>query len=159
MIVAHLPAGYLLGRALGVRSGAVMAAALAGAMLPDLDMIWFHAVDGGRVHHHHYWPHLPAVWAGLAAITLPAALLLRPGAVRPAAVFFASILLHLLLDSIAGGIAWAWPADDRLMALVEVPATRSHWILSFMVHWTFALELAIVFAAAALLLTARKHPR
>jgi len=27
-------------------------------------------VDGGRVHHHLYWPHLPLVWAGIGLLFL-----------------------------------------------------------------------------------------
>ena len=58
-------------------------------------------------------------------------------------VFFAAIFTHLVLDSIGGGIMWLAPLDGRLLSLTVVPATQDHWILSFLVHWTFLLELAI----------------
>jgi hypothetical protein len=68
MLIAHLPSGYVLGRLMPRQGAAVMGAALIGAMLPDLDMIWFHFVDAGKWHHHVYWPHLPWVWAVAALV-------------------------------------------------------------------------------------------
>jgi hypothetical protein len=55
-----------------------------------------------------------------------------------------------VLDSLAGSIMWLWPLDDTLYALVEVPPTRSHWVLSFLTHWTMLAELS-VWGAALLL--------
>lgn len=156
MILAHLPAGYLVGRAFGARAGPVMAAALAGAVLPDLDLIWFYLIDDRAFHHHRYWVHIPGFWAAVAAVVLPLCRIAAPQLWWPALAFFASILVHLVLDSVGGGILWLWPFDDRLIALVEVPATQSHWVLSFLAHWTVALEAAIILAAAALWLRARK---
>ncbi|MBO9453361.1 hypothetical protein J7426_24085 [Tropicibacter sp. R16_0] len=71
---------------------------------------------------------------------VPAALI---GAVLPDLVFFTAILLHLCLDTISGGILWAAPFNDHLYSLVTVPPTQSHWIASFILHWTFVLELMI----------------
>jgi len=73
------------------------------------------------------------------------------GYLRAGLVFFAAILMHLILDTIGGGIAWAAPFDMRLIEWVTVPATQSHWILSFLLHWTFALEMVIWAIAGALL--------
>jgi inner membrane protein len=148
MLTAHLPSGYLLARGVARPVPWLMPAALVGAVLPDLDMIWFHFVDMGSVHHHMYWPHIPLVWAGIAAVTLP---VLRAFALASTGVvFFAAILLHLILDTIAGGVLWAYPVSDTLFFLVTVPATQSHWILSFMVHWTFRLEIAVWLLAGIL---------
>jgi inner membrane protein len=158
VILAHLPAGYLVGRAFGVRSGPVMAAALAGSVLPDLDLIWFYLIDDRAFHHHRYWVHIPAFWAMVAGVALPLVRLLAPGMLRPALALIAVILVHIVLDSIGGGILWFWPFDGTMSVLVEAPATQSHWVLSFLVHWTFALEAAIMLTAAALFLAARKAP-
>lgn len=140
MLTAHLPSGYVLARGV-VPMQWVMPAALLGAVMPDLDMIWFHFVDMRSVHHHYYWPHIPLVWAGIALVTLPALWFCK--LLLPGVVFFAAILLHLLLDTIAGGILWGYPVSPDLLTLVTVPATQSHWVLSFMMHWTFLLEIAI----------------
>jgi inner membrane protein len=153
MLVAHLPSGYVLARVAGV-SGRPFAAALTGSVLPDIDMVWFHLVDHGAVHHHRYWTHVPGFWAIVALVTLP---LLRGTARLTAALLLAAVGLHLVLDSVGGGIMWLWPFSDHLFSLIEVPATQSHWVLSFIFHWSFAAELAVIAVALWLYLT-RKVP-
>jgi hypothetical protein len=155
MITAHLPAGYLLARALPPRPGLV-ATVLAASVLPDLDLAWFYLVDDRAFHHHRYWVHVPGFWALVAVVVLPPLRLFAPRLFPYAVAALAAILLHLVLDSVAGSIMWLWPFSDRLHALVEVPATRSHWVLSFLTHWTVLLELAIWAAAAAVLLGGRR---
>ncbi len=118
-----------------------MPVALTGAVFPDLDMLFFHFVDGGRIHHHRYWVHVPAFWAAVGVLALP--VLAWRGWLQQGLVFLAAIFLHLVLDTIGGGILWGAPFDDRLYSLVTVPATQSHWVLSFVLHWTFAAELLI----------------
>ena len=155
MLTAHLPSGYVLARLVGRPAPLVLAAALSGSMVPDLDMLWFHFVDNGAIHHHRYWPHIPLIWFGIALVSL--ALLLRTHYLTAGLAFFAAIFLHLALDTITGGILWLYPVNDRLFTLVVVPATQSHWVLSFILHWTFLLELA-VWAMAAWLWVRRPRP-
>jgi inner membrane protein len=141
MLTAHLPSGYILARMSRHRARYLMPAALIGAVLPDLDMLWFHLVDQGAVHHHRYWPHIPLIWLGIAVVSLP--ILRYFGLLAPGLVFFAAILLHMVLDTIAGGILWGYPINDTLFSLTVVPATYSHWITSFILHWTFLPEIAV----------------
>lgn len=156
MLTAHLPAGYVLGRLWPLKRRAVLGAALVGSVLPDFDMLWFHLVDDRAFHHHLYLVHKPLFWVCVGAVTLIALRLTRPRLLPVAAVVFTSILLHLVLDSIGGGIAWLWPVSDRLFSLVSIPATRSHWVWSFVFHWTFLAELAIWAGAIALFVFARR---
>ena len=154
MLTAHLPSGYLLGRLLPKGIPYLMPAALIGAVLPDIDMIWFHLIDDRAFHHHRYWVHIPAFWAAVAIVTLPIAW--RLGYLRTAFVFFAAILMHLILDTIGGGIMWGAPFSDHLHDLVTVPARYGHWVTNFILHWTFLAELAIWIAALTLWLTRPK---
>ena len=142
MLTAHLPSGYVLARLAPQRCW-LLPAALLGAVLPDFDMLWFHFVDRGSIHHHRYWVHIPAFWAAAAALTLPVMAVLARNLLPAAGIFFAALFLHLVLDTIGGGILWAAPFSTHLYSLVEVPATQSHWVLSFLLHWTFLLELGI----------------
>lgn len=154
MLTAHLPSGYLLARAAPLDIPRLMPVALVGAVFPDLDMIWFHLVDDGAIHHHRYWVHIPAFWLAVATVVLPLAW--WAGCLRTAAVFFAAIFLHLVLDTIGGGVMWGAPMSDHLFEMVTVPAAYGHWVISFMLHWTFLLELA-VWATAAWLWVRRKQ--
>lgn len=141
MLTAHLPSGYVLAHGFGKRAPWVLPIALTGAVLPDADMLFFYFVDDRAFHHHRYWVHVPAFWAAVAVVSLP--VLAWLGQIRLGLVFFAALFLHLLLDTIGGGIMWAAPFDTALYSLVIVPPTQAHWIASFLLHWTFLLELAI----------------
>lgn len=154
MLTAHLPSGYVLGRLLPRSIPHLMPAALVGAVFPDIDMIWFHLVDDRAFHHHHYWVHIPAFWAAVAVVALPLAWWL--GWLRTALVFFAAILMHLILDTIGGGIMWGAPFSDHLHELVTVPARYGNWVTNFILHWTFLAELAIWAGAVVLWL---RRPR
>ena len=151
MLIAHLPSGYLLARATRAK-GQAFAAALLGSVAPDIDMIWFHLIDHGAIHHHKYWVHAPGFWAMIALVALPLIRTLKPDLMGPALIFLAAITIHLILDSLGGGIMWLWPHSTHLYELVTVPATQSHWIWSFVLHWTFLAELVITATAAFLFL-------
>ena len=77
MLIAHLPAGYLLGRAVAHRpqSRRVFTAILVGSVLPDVDMLWWIMSDRS-ITHHVFFPHRPSTWALVAlvgaAMALPA---------------------------------------------------------------------------------------
>ncbi|TIQ16575.1 MAG: metal-dependent hydrolase [Mesorhizobium sp.] len=153
MLIAHLPAGYILGafarnRWPG-RSG-MMTAALLGSVVPDLDMVYFHFVDGGRTHHHAYVTHWPLFWAAAGLVALSVAKWRDPRYLAPVGAFFAAAMVHMILDSVASPIMWLMPFDRRALELVTDPATYRNWVMSFLLHWTFALELLICTWALAL---------
>ena len=156
MLIAHLPAGYLLARRIAPPLAAapgdarrLMGLGLVGSVFPDIDMLYFHLVDRGQTLHHDYWTHIPAFW--------PAAMLAAAGLLwlararipwREGLVFLAGVFLHLLLDTPAGGIAWGWPVDLHRVLLIEIPARFDWWVWSFVLHWTFLIELAVCAWAA-----------
>lgn len=152
MFIAHLPAGYfaarLLARRIGIKAtSALVLAGMAGGVFPDMDLLYGAWADGGRVHHHLYWPHLPPVWAGAGLLFLLARRRLGDTCRRLVGVFMLGGWSHLLLDSVAGDIWWLWPWLDTPFSLVNIPAIHTPWWLNYLLHWTFAVELAIVFLA------------
>lgn len=134
-----------------------MIAALFGSVAPDLDMLYFHLIDGRQTHHHDYFTHWPLFWlAAGAALASLVYFLTRP--FLPAVLTFtAAALLHMVLDTVATPLLWLMPFSDRAFELVTVPAAFSHWIISFMLHWTFALEITICLAALAMFLRRRRR--
>ena len=156
MLIAHLPAGYLLARRIAPRLAAapaharrLMAVGLAASVLPDIDLVYFYLADGRQTLHHDYWTHIPGFW--------PAAMLAAAGLLwlarvkipwREFLVFLAGIFLHLALDTPTGGIAWGWPVSQHRFLLVEIPARFDWWVWNFVLHWAFLAELAIVARAA-----------
>lgn len=65
-------------------------------------------------------------------------------------------LLHMVQDSVVGDIWWFAPFIDRPFALFTVPALHTPWWLNFLLHWSFALELAICVGAV---ITFRRRQR
>ncbi len=158
MIVAHLPAGYIAAKLLyprfATRSVAFkrfLLAALLGAVTPDFDMVYFHLFDHRQHHHHSYWPHFPIVWVTLLLAALAWFYGARDkGSAVLAVIFAVNGFIHLILDTVVGNIWWFAPFIDKPFAFFTVPARFDTWWLSFMLHWSFALELAIIGWAAYL---------
>ena len=149
MITAHLPSGYVVGR-LWPKAPLVLPAAVLGGVLPDFDMIWFYLVDDRAFHHHRYWVHIPAFWAVIAIAIVPLAACFSRQNLPAVAVFFTAIFVHIILDTIAGGILWHWPWSDQMTVLITIPARYDNWLFNFVFHWVFFLEIAIWAAASAL---------
>lgn len=154
MFIAHLPAGYLVGRAARrAGAGGTMAAALIGSILPDLDLFYFYLVDGRQHHHHSYWIHYPVVWVGLAGASALWLALTRRQSRRAWQAFILCLsgLVHIALDGVVGDVMLFAPFSHRFYALAHVEALYSPWWLNFLLHWSFAIELAITGAALWLL--------
>lgn len=163
MFIAHLPAGYILGRA-AARTGlpGTMAAALAGSILPDLDLFYFYLVDARQHHHHSYWIHYPVVWLTLLAasgIWLALARGRSKRAAWPAFILCLSAMAHIMLDGLVGDIMLLAPWSRKFYALAQVEAIHQPWWLNFILHWSFAVELAITAAAIWLWVRNRRSRR
>ncbi len=151
MIIGHFPAGYLAACGLEKVGASRVAffSLLLGSVTPDIDLLWFYLIDSSY-HHHTLIMHRPIVWL---AVLLAGLALRRP--------FISGLgaggLLHMVLDSFAGAVAWLWPLSEASYPLVVVQPTHSHWLLSFMNHWFFKLELLVVAFAVVLFLYRRRR--
>ena len=128
---------------------------MVGAVFPDLDLIWFYLIDDRAFHHHKYWVHAPAFVIASSAVLVAAAKFLLPKAAPLTIAFTIGWCLHVMLDAPVGGTMWLWPLTDKLYVPIEVPATQSHWILSFVLHWSFLFEVVIWLVALGLYLQKR----
>ncbi|WP_269929835.1 metal-dependent hydrolase [Aminobacter sp. HY435] len=146
MLIAHLPAGYIIGsvarKAVPVAPG-VMFAALAGSVAPDFDIAWFWLADNGAVHHSTYPTHWPLFWAVVAIVAMPLVAATARRWSAASAVFFLAVFSHMVLDSVTAPMFWLMPFDGRAVELVPIPPAHSHWVLSFVLHWSFALEIGV----------------
>ncbi|MEM9582111.1 MAG: metal-dependent hydrolase [Pseudomonadota bacterium] len=151
MITAHLPSGYIAYRALKPPDPLVLWACLIGAVFPDFDLLWFFLIDNQSIHHHRYWVHAPGFWLAVSLLVAPV-LWQVGGRIRFAGfAFLGAWFLHLCLDSIAGSIMWLWPFSDQFYQLTTVQPTHSHYLLSFLAHWSFTVEILIWLFALMLL--------
>lgn len=155
MLIGHLPAGYLLARALR-RGKLALWAGLIGSVFPDIDLLYSLLAGQQPQMHHSYWTHTPAFWLTLFVTTELGASLFSLARARPALrMFFAGVLLHLCLDTITGGIAWMAPMSFQELSLFDF-GTQGGWHLAAtMRHWTFGFELVILGGATVAALTSR----
>ncbi len=161
MFIAHIPAGYLLTRWLRRRlnTTSYLWLGIFASVFPDLDLLYFYFFDNRQTLHHHYWTHLPIFWLSLWLVFTIGALAFKCRKFLAfSTIFFANIILHLVLDTFVGGINWLYPFLDKDVFLFVVPATRDFWVWSFVFHWTFLVEIVIVLWAFAVFLKDRRKP-
>jgi hypothetical protein len=161
MIIAHLPAGYILSKLTYKRFKshinnyrAFMVWGLFGAIAPDMDLLYYHLIDHRRTLHHKYFSHYPICWLifiiiAIGLFTLKAT---RKTFGYYSLIFATSGFLHLILDTVVGNIWWFAPFIDRPFSLVTMPQRFHPWWLNMMLHWSFAIELIIVAFGAWLLI-------
>jgi len=157
VFIAHLPAGYLVTdaflRGRRVPEAArrrLLAAGMMASVAPDLDLLYFYLLSDRQRVHHEFLPHLPLAW--VPVLVAAAVVLATSRAGRTAWLGFAIVALnllgHLALDTTAGGIQWLWPFSRAEFVVAHVEARYQPWVLNFVLHWTFALELLLVVIAA-----------
>lgn len=158
MIIGHVPAGYVLSRLLlprfksaGCSTKAFLWSGGIGAFAPDSDMLYFHLIDHGHHHHHSYVSHYPIVWLALLCVALTWLCLVKTKAKAAlATIFLLNGFFHLILDSIVGDIWWLAPWSNRPFSLFSISGTYQPWWLNFLLHPSFALEIAILIYAFSL---------
>jgi len=168
MLIAHAPAGYLVGKFLGVstknKSIFYLSSCVLGAVVCDFDLIYQHYYDDMAVNHHDYWTHIPVYWVPLFFIAFFSWFISKK--LSKGIMFFtAGVFSHLCLDSVLTGIKWAHPLNEEYYGLIPmsdveviVSPTKIHkiiendffelgvrgWVYNFASHWTFNIEIAIV---------------
>ena len=159
MIIAHLPAGYLLMKALSsrfepARAKSLWGCGLAASVLPDADIFYFYFVKyflGGSPSSHRYFvTHWPLFWLALlggAAIIL--LWLKRRDLAAYPKVMLAGVGLHLVLDIVAAPIYYLAPFSWEPVQLIRIPAVYGWWVMNFLRHWVFLLELGLCGLAGA----------
>lgn len=158
MLIAHGPAGYLIGTMADrarQRFDLVMAG-LAGGLFPDLDAVGFHVgiVQG----FHRATPlHWPSVWIALALIGIALMFLKRiPGQILT--VFAVAGVIHCGLDMTMAPLYWAAPFSWQTYEMVHVPGGWSPYWLGFIFYWTFLPEIMIWVAALWVWRARRNQP-
>lgn len=154
MFIGHVPAGYLCTRgvwSLCFRNGlrlppwrSFLIVGMVCSVLPDTDLAFFYLIDHRQHMHHSYWTHVPVYWIGMGLVGLLGITVLdRRRLVPYLVVAEANLMLHFFLDTIVGKIRWLYPLSDREFFLFEIPRVHTWWVLDFVLHWTFSLEIAL----------------
>lgn len=154
MLIAHLPAGYLLTKFIQKTTGTkkYMRLGLIASVFPDIDMLYFHFVSNNK-SHHEFITHMPIFWFFVMffSVGLVSTFIKNEKKYNRVLlaffIFFANIFLHLLLDSFAAPIRWIYPFYNYNFELIHVPNKYGWWVWNFVLHWSFLAEIAIVIAS------------
>ncbi|NKB49899.1 MAG: metal-dependent hydrolase [Alphaproteobacteria bacterium] len=161
MMIGHLPSAYLVYKIGAPRTlnTTVFMAGMVGALFPDIDLLWFYFVDNRAYHHHEYLTHRPAIWLGLLVAFFVFSRYFKNRLGLIGMSFCIGAITHVVFDSTVGKIFWLWPFSDYSLTLVTVQATHSHFMLSFLAHWTFKVEIAVTTVAVIVFLHSRYRKR
>lgn len=168
MFFAHMPAGYLASKFLlsnfrikNPTSKYLLFAGLLGSIFPDFDMLYFYTIDNRQHSHHSYWTHIPFFWICVLAISYSVATYLRSRFLASIfTVFIGCILLHLALDTFAGGgIKWLYPVNQSYFSVFSIPGGNRYWVLNYLLHWTALVELSIILLALITFCKTRSNKR
>lgn len=158
MFIGHLPAGYVLTRALWSAFQRVggstpkwkpfLLAGLVSSILPDIDLLYFYLIDNRQHLHHSYWTHLPFYWLIIGILVLLFIVISKQKELFPyIIVVVGNIFLHLCLDTIVGKVRWLYPISNQYFYFFSVPRIHSWYVWDFVLHWTFLLEFIPLIAA------------
>ena len=146
--MAHAPVGYMTSRLLArycvdntSQYRRFIGWGMLGAIAPDFDWLWYLFVDHRTTDHHHYFTHLPITW--ISALLLSGLWTRRNQANGILGVSFClGGLMHMVLDTVVGGIHWFAPLNDRSVVWFKPsPDFLALWWFYFLFHWSFKLEL------------------
>ncbi len=163
MFIAHLPAGYLLSKYFASKSkthkipwGIFVALGLVGSILPDLDLFYFYLIDERQHQHHSYWTHIPIYWICIYIIVASMFILKKNKKLLFITTFiFIDVMLHIILDTVAGGIIWGYPRSTEYFSFFTVLPQYNWWVLNFILHWTFLFEMTIIIFAFTIYTTSK----
>ena len=123
------------------------AAALAGSIFPDLDVI-ANILLTGTVHHLYYWPHSVLLYLPLLALGLAFVCWRRTRLAGALALtFWSSIAAHLLLDTVSHGTLLFYPLSWRVVGWTFPPAGKT-MLISYLRSPNFWLEPGVIGLAA-----------
>lgn len=148
MLIAHAPAVYVVLRLFNKYKKQNISYLKYGfifSLWPDLDLLYFYLFDNRNTLHHFYFPHIP-LFLLLSCCFIP--VLKRFNITKRNLhlyyLFLINWFIHLILDTVSGGVSWLYPFSNKLLVLIKIPANYSHWIISFVLHWSFLIEMSIV---------------
>jgi len=152
MFVAHLSSGYIVSKLLLNKRNisnadytALLIVGIVASIVPDLDLLYFYFIDNRQHAHHSYWTHMPFFWLLIYSVVVIVAVVSNSRrSFLFGTLFTASVLMHLVLDTLAGGIFWLYPYSNESYVLFTIPATYDWWVWNFILHWSFGFELLII---------------
>ena len=167
MFAAHLFAGYLCSRQYlhKIKNKLInsthlkyyIAFGIFCSVLPDFDLLYFYTIDNQQHLHHTYWTHIPIFWVVAVGLFYSVSRwFFKKHFGVLSLILLMNTWLHLILDTVAGGIYWLYPLSDINVQLMHITARYNWWVLNYIFHWTFFLEICIMLTSVIIYRRDRK---
>ncbi len=121
-----------------------IALGLFAAILPDFGIIY--QLFSGRLHevHRYYITNLPLAYLTVFVLVVIVNCFLKKKWLKYANfIVFASIFVHLIIDTTFYGIRWLWPFYPKLIAIYNIDGTGGIRVLNYYQHWLWYLEITL----------------
>lgn len=162
MYFAHLPASYLLSRALLTLPGCarqsqtqrrrLLAIGTLAGSLPDFDVPFSYFATDHGINHRALPSHWPLSWLLIFSLLALAAHIHGRREWQWHNFFLlAGVQLHFVLDTIAGPIRWLSPFQHTRFSLYQAPKPGYGSIWSHAIHFSAGMEIALIVAAIGLI--------
>lgn len=155
MIIGHAPAGYIISKSLAFKAQELGSSSkkfiiwgVLGAVAPDFDLLYYYLVDH-RHHHHHFYTHFPITWLIIILFSF-VWFRVKPSSGALALIFAINGFIHLILDTIVGGIFWFYPFVKKPYSFFTIHSHFHPLCLNYLLHWAFIPELILVAIALRL---------
>lgn len=153
MFLAHLPSGYIAAKFFekkflnNISKKWLYFWVLLGSIAPDLDIFYFYFIDHKQHNHHSYWSHYPILWFPLLIICYflyqSKKLKHHQNTLLYATLFSFMGCVHLILDSIGGGIWWLAPFKNKAYSIFSTNGQYDIWWFYLIFSKVFIIELLI----------------
>ena len=155
MLIAHLPIGYFVTKAILSKVDCTNSefrflfwCGIVSSFLPDFDLFYYYKIDNYQHHHHSYWSHIPIYWLGITLFIFMLGKIFRKRIISLITlIVLSNIMSHLFLDSITSKIKWLYPLTDSYFGLFNIMSRYDWWVWNFIFHWTFIIEVLLFLIA------------
>ena len=156
-----MPAGYIVSKIQDKKAKpSYVVCSIIFSIWSDLDLFYYYFFDKTGAFHHTYFTHLPIIALSGFFIMFPLIHLQRLKRFSSYYwIFYINWGLHMICDTLTGGILWLYPFSNRLFTIISIPPISRSWIVSFVFHWSFIIELMIVVWAAVIFIKNLKQKK
>jgi inner membrane protein len=166
MIIGHLPVGYFTTRYLIKKlklplNKFWLLLGLAGAIIPDLDYIYWILSNSQKQTHRGYFSGYPLFYLTFLLVFVIVNCFFKKKILsRGIIVVFCNIFIHFLLDTVFYGVKWFYPFYNRYIGIYNVGGYGGGLgiqVKSYFHHWYWYLEIGLwVLFAVSLFISYRK---
>jgi inner membrane protein len=161
MLIAHLPAGYILTKFMQKKSDiqCCLWLGLLGSIFPDFDIMYLYIAEDTGTFHRQYWTHLPIFWLCITMIFFVTTYFINfnKKVICGGLFFLMNIWGHLILDTTMAPVYWLKPLMAKGFQLFDlnIAPVYASWFFNYMMHPFFLSEITLCIGAIVMWISSR----